>query len=399
MASPDFKKKNKKIAYVSGTRADFGLMTPILRAIDKSKKLNLQVYATGIHLMPEFGATVQYVRKEFPSAVNIEAKFDTDDRSGMAKFTGNFLSKLVGIFIKNKPDFVLTLGDRPEMLCTAMACLYLGIPTGQVHGGEKTSTVDEVARHAITKLSHVHFPATEESARRIEKMGEEKWRIHVVGAPALDVILNEKLPTGEEICKQLELDPRKSFILVTQHPVSEEVERATSQMETTISAVKKFNLPVVISYPNADAGGRKIIGVIEKEKSNPLFHIFPSLEHKQFLALEREAAVWVGNSSGAMIESSSFQTPVVNIGTRQMGRQRGANVIDVGCDRKEIAAAIEKSLNDKAYLRKIGKISAKSGSASGGKNPWGDGKTGPRVAKILEDININPRLLTKQVTY
>ncbi|MBI2062847.1 MAG: UDP-N-acetylglucosamine 2-epimerase (hydrolyzing) [Candidatus Yanofskybacteria bacterium] len=379
----------KKVAYVSGTRADFGLMTPILRAIDKSKKLNLQVYATGIHLMPEFGETVRHVRKEFPDTISIKAKFETDNRLGTAKFTGNFLERLANIFSENKPDFVLTLGDRPEMLCTAMACLYLGIPTGQVHGGEKTSTVDEVARHAITKLSHIHFPATEESARRIEKMGEEDWRIHIVGAPALDAILNEKLPTREELFKELGLDFRKKVILVTQHPVSEEAEDAAIQMEETLAAIKKFNLPAVITYPHADAGGRKIIKVLEKEKSNPLFHIFPSLEYKQFLAFEREAAVWVGNSSGAMIESSSFQTPVVNIGIRQMGRQRGDNVIDVGHNKKEIEKAIDKSLNDAAYLKRLKKI----------KNPWGDGKTGPRVAKILENININARLLTKQITH
>lgn len=379
----------KKIAYISGTRADFGLMTPILRAIEKSKKLDLQVYATGMHLMPEFGKTIQHVKKEFPSAKTIEARFETDDRLGIAKFTGNFLEKLVQIFSKNRPDFVLTLGDRTEMLCTAMACLYLGIPTGQVHGGERTSTVDEIARHAITKLSHLHFPATEESARRIEKMGEDKWRIHIVGAPALDMILNEKLPTREGLFKKLGLDPAKKVILVTQHPVSEEVEDADVQMEETMAAVKKFNLPVVITYPHADAGGRKIIEIIEKEKNNPLFHVFPSLEYKQFLALEREAAVWVGNSSGALIESSSFKTPVVNVGTRQIGRQRGDNVIDVGYNRKEIENAVDKSFNDSAYLKRLKKI----------KNPWGNGKTGPRIAKILENLNINHRLLTKQITY
>ncbi len=383
------KKTKKKIAYISGTRADFGLITPILRAIDQSKQLDLQVYAAGMHLMPEFGNTFKYLKKEFPSVMKINAIFKTDDRVGMTKFTAEFLNETVRAFIKNRPDLVLIQGDRPEMLCVAMACLYLGIPTGQVHGGERTSTVDEIARHAITKLSHIHFPATEESARRIEKMGEEKWRIHVVGAPALDTILNEKLPARIELCRQLGLDWQKKIILVTQHSVSEEINQAEMQIRETISAIKSFNLPVVITYPHADAGGRKIIGVIEKEKNNPLFHIFPSLEYKQFLALEREAVVWVGNSSGAMIESSSFQTPVVNIGTRQMGRQRGANVIDVGYNSKEIENAIDISLNDSAYLKRLKKI----------KNPWGDGKTGPRVAKILEDININPRLLTKQITY
>lgn len=379
----------KKVAYVSGTRADFGLMTPILRAIEKSKKLDLQIYATGIHLMSKFGETFKHVKKEFPGAKIIQAAFKADDRAAMAQFGGKFLDNITSAFKKDRPDLVLTLGDRIEMLCTATACLYLGIPTAHIHGGDKTSTVDEVARHAITKLSHLHFPATEESSQRIKKMGEENWRIHVVGAPALDIVLNEKLPTRQELFRELDLNPKDKIILVTQHPVSEETENADKQMKETLAAVKKFNLPNIVTYPHADPGGRKIIEVIEKERDNPLCHIFPSLKYKQFLALEREAAVWVGNSSGAMIESSSFKTPVVNIGTRQLGRQRGENVIDVDYDRNEIAKAIHTSLNDKGYLAGLAKI----------KNPWGDGKTGPRIAKILENINIEARLLTKQITY
>lgn len=379
----------RKIAYVSGTRADFGLMVPILRAINQSPKLKLCIYATGIHLMESFGNTVKQVRKEFPQVKEIEATFKSDNRLGMADFTGEFVSKLVKVFSEDKPDFVLTLGDRVEMLCTAVACLYLGIPTGQVHGGEKTSTVDEMARHAITKLSQIHFPATEESAERLRKMGEDKWRIHVVGAPALDVILNEELPTREELFKELNLDQNQKIILVTQHPVSVEMKDAGRQMEETIKAVKKFNMPAVVIYPHADAGSRMIIEVIDREKENPLFRIIPSLEHKQFLALEREAAVWVGNSSGALIESSSFKIPVVNIGTRQFGRQRGENVIDAGYNASEIARAIEKSLNDKEYRKKLAKIA----------NPWGDGKTGPRVTKIIENMVIDDRLMAKQISY
>lgn len=380
----------KKIAYISGTRADFGMMTPVLRTIDKSKRLKLQIYATGSHLMPEFGLTVDQVEKEFPGKVKkISCVFKSDDRKGMAKFTGEFLTNIVNALSKNRPDFILTLGDRPEMLCAATAALYLGIPTGQMGGGERTSTVDEIARHAITKLSQIHFPSTEESAKRIEKMGEEKWRIHIVGAPALDVILNEKLLSREDLFQKLDLDPDHKVILVTQHPVSEEFERAGKQMEETMAAVKKFNLLVVVAYPHPDAGGRRIIKVIEREKNNSLFRIVKSLPYKHFLTLEREAAVWIGNSSAAMIESSSFNVPVVNIGSRQSGRQRGDNVIDVGYKRAEIIAAIHKSLDDNIYRARVAKS----------KNPWGDGKTGPRVAKILEELDINPRLLAKQINY
>ncbi len=363
-------------------------MTPVLKAIAASSKLDLHLYATGIHLMPKFGNTLQEVKKSFPSVKIIDAVFKTDDRVGMAKFAGDFLNQLIAPLAKDKPDFVLTLGDRPEMLCVATACLYLGIPTGQIHGGEKTSTVDELARHAITKLSQIHFPATKESAARIKKMGEENWRIQVVGAPALDVILNEKLPSRKELFKDLNLDPNRKLILVTQHPVSEEYQRAGKQMAETLAAVKSFGLPMAVIYPHADSGGRKMIEVIDREKNNPLFRIFPNLPYKQFLALERECSVWVGNSSGALIESASFRTPVVNIGTRQNGRQRGQNVIDVGYNQKEIRSAIQKSLSQ-AYRTKIAKI----------KNPWGDGQASGRIVKFLENLKIDKRLLAKQINY
>lgn len=382
-------KHKKKIAYISGTRADFGLMIPVLKAIDASPNLSLQVYATGAHLMKDFGLTFKQVRKEFPSVKKIEALFDYKNRSGMANFTGEYMSKLTLALNRNRPDIVLTLGDRVEMLCTAMACLYLRIPTAHIHGGERTSTVDEIARHAITKLSHIHFPATNESAERIRKLGEDDWRIHVVGAPALDIILNEKLPKRKELFIDLGLNPNQKVILLTQHPVSEEIEHTEKQITETIQAVKKFGLPVIVTYPHADTGGDKIISTLKNIGSDPMFRIFPSLEYKKFLALEKEASVWIGNSSGALIESVSFKTPVVNIGTRQKGRQHGKNVIHTGYNRKEIIDAIEKSLNDGNYLAKLSKI----------KNPWGDGKTGPRVAKILENIKIDVRLLTKQIAY
>lgn len=381
--------KKRKIAYISGTRADFGLMSPILHSIMNSNKLELQFYITGIHLMVKFGNTQSFVKKEFPSTKIIEATFKTDNRFSMVDFSGTYINLLNKVFQKDRPDLVLILGDRVEMLCTAMVCSYLGIPIAHIHGGEKTFTIDEVIRHTITKMANLHFPATKESAERIKKMGEEKWRICVVGAPALDVILNKVFLSRKELFKKININPDRQIILVTQHPVSNEIEDAEKQIKETLEAVKEFNLPVVIIYPHPDPGGRKIIKVIDGEKNNSLFHIFPSLDYELFLALERETAVWVGNSSAAMVESASFKTPVVNIGTRQFGRQRGENVIDVNYERKEISAAIKKSLTNKSYLAKMLII----------KNPWGDGKTGPRVAKILEEIKLEQKLLTKQITF
>ncbi len=378
----------KKIAYISGSRADFGLMSAVLKAIEKSEALSLQVYATGMHLMPEYGETVNEVQKIFPHVKRIDCVFTSHDKPGMARFAGELLSRVVSLFSKDRPDVVLVLGDRVEMFTIATACLYLGIPIGHIHGGERTGTVDEVARHAISKMASLHFTAIKESGERLYKMGEEEGRIHLVGAPALDIILQEKLPTREEVCMRMGLNPAEQFILLVQHAVSDEVNEAGQQMEETLQAVKSFTLPILVVYPNTDPGGEKIIEVIERERSNPLFKIYKNIPYIDFLALEREAAVWVGNSSGALIEAPSFGTPVVTIGTRQRGRERARNVIDSSYHHEEIRKAIERSLS-KPYRQ----------SLIGMQNPWGDGKTGLRIAEILKKCVINGQLLAKQITY
>ena len=379
----------KKIAFITGARADFSLMISVLKAIERSKKLELQVYATSNHLMEEFGYTFNQVKKEFPNAVAIEAKFESDDKLGMAKFLGNFLTKFVEIISNNPPDIFFIPCNRVEAFAAAVACSYLGIPMCHIHGGEKTFTVDESARHAITKLAHIHFAATDDAAKRIKKMGEDKWRIHVVGAPMLDTILNEKLQDRKSLFEDLNFPSNiEKFILVIQHPVSEEFEKAGEQMEVILKAVERFNLPVVLIYPHADAGGQRVIRVIETRRNNSLFHIFPHIPYKQFLALEREALVWVGNSSAGIIESASFKVPVVNVGIRQLGRQQSGNVIDVDCDEKQISDAIEKSLSSE-YREEISKIS----------NVWGDGKASERIVKVLEELEIGSKLLAKQITY
>lgn len=378
----------RKIAYISGTRADYGLMTSVFAAIEESKKLELKLYITGIHLMAMFGNTYKLVLKDFPRARKVPVVFGGDTSLDMAEFAGKYISKLTRVFSKDRPDVVLVLGDRIEMLATALSCVYLGIPIAHIHGGEKTYTVDEVARHAITKMAHIHLTATKKSAEVVKKLGEEGWRIHIVGAPALDTILHRNLP-GRAVLSKYGLDRGERFVLVSFHPVSEQVSEAAKQVEELLGAVKFFKLPVLVVYPHADAGGKRIIKVIEKERKNPLFRIYPNIDYVDFLALEKEASVWVGNSSGAIIESPSFKTPVVNVGIRQLGRERAGNVIDVEADKQQIIFAIDKSLNDKKYLHSLGKVS----------NPWGDGKAAERIVHVLEGLEIGPKLLTKQITY
>lgn len=382
-------KNTKKILYVTGTRADFGLMAPVLKAIKKSKSLNLDIYATGEHLMPELGDTVKEVKKYFPETISIKSFFKKDNEVGVVDFAGDLLLKIRKILSKTKPDLILVLGDRVEMLCTALAGLYMGIPIAHIHGGEKTGTVDEVVRHTITKMSHLHFTATKSAVNRIINMGEVSNKVYNVGAPALDTILRKHLPTREELYSKLKIDLNKKFILLAQHPSSEDTETVQKHIKIIIKAVKHSQLPVIVVYPHLDVGGRQIIKEIEREKNNNLFKIFKNVDHQTFLALEREAGVMVGNSSAGIIEAASFKTPVVNIGDRQNGRERSGNVLDVDYDEKKIAKAIEKSLYDKKYLAKLKKI----------KNIWGDGKTSERIVKILENLEINKSLLNKQICY
>lgn len=379
----------KKIVYVSGTRADFGLMTSVLGAIEKSDRFKLQILATGMHLMPEFGLTIKDIRKKYPNVKKIRAIFKKDSKEGMAQFIAEFIPKFIKYLKKEKFDLLLVLGDRVEMLAAALCASYFGIPIAHIHGGDKTTTVDDLARHAITKLAHVHFAVTSDSAGRIKKLGEENWRIHTVGAPSLDNVLNQNLPSKSEVYRFLKINPDKKYILVLQHPVTDLIEEAENQMKQTLIAVKSFDFPAVVVYPNADPGGKKMIQVIEKEKNNASFRLFRNIDYGMFLGIEREAAVWVGNSSAGIIESASFKTPVVNTGERQQGRPQSGNVINVTYKKAEIIKAIRKSLFDINYLRKVRKV----------KNIWGDGRASQRIIKVLENLEINSKLLNKQITY
>lgn len=380
--------KRKKIAYITGTRADFGLMTSLLHAIDNSSKLELSLYATGMHLMPQFGNTIQEVRKEFKNVKRIDAVFQTNSRESTVFFASDLLKQLTQLFIRDLPDFALILGDRVEMITVALACLYFGIPVGHVHGGERTGTVDEIARHAITKLSHLHFVATKDAYRRVIKLGEEPWRVHIVGAPSLDAIFKSQISSSEKVHSLLGLGQQEKILLVTLHPISEDIKNSNKQMEEVIKAVKTFNLPTVVIYPNSDPGSKEMIAVIEKEKNNPLFRTFPHIEYATFLGLQKIAAVWIGNSSAGIIESPSSNIPVVNVGPRQRGRLRAENISDVGYNQKEIEGAIRQALDFSDRKELIHS-----------KNPWGDGKAGERIIQILEKLPLNKKLLEKQIAY
>ena len=380
----------KKIAVVTGTRADYGILKPVLKAVRSNPKLSLSLIVTGMHLSREFGYTVREIENDgFRIDAKVSMLHAQDTGAAMAKSIGKCVQKMAAALARIKPDILLLLGDRGEMLAGGVAATYMGIPIAHLHGGEVSGSVDEPVRHAIAKLAHIHFPATRESAKRIIKMGEDPSRVFVVGAPALDTIMNEKLLNPTELSKKYGLDLSEPLLLVLQHPVVTEADEAADQIKETLDAIVELKHRTILIYPNADAGGRRMIKVIEKYEKYPFITSFKSLPYIDYLSLMKVASVMIGNSSSGIIEAPSFHLPAVNIGGRQGGRERSTNVIDVKHDKREIARAIKKALYDKGFREKVRKC----------KNPYGDGRAGVRVAQILSEIKDVPKLLEKRIAY
>jgi len=380
----------KKIAVITGTRAEYGMFKSVLRQMEANPGLKLSLIVIGMHLSAEFGYTVKEIEED---GFKIDAKIDVlhgkDTGAAMAKSIGRCMARTASALEKIKPDILLILGDRSEMLVGAVSATYMAIPIAHIHGGDISGNVDEQVRHAITKLAHIHFAATKESADRIIKMGEEPWRVHVVGAPGLDLILSKELVEPRELARKYGLDLSKPILLVVQHSVITEPDDAPKQTRETLEAIVDLGYQTVLVYPNADAGGRRMIEVIREYEKYPFIKTFKNILHKEYLGFMKLASVMVGNSSSGIIEAPSFGLPVVNIGSRQKGRQRAENVIDVNYDKEQIKRAIQKALYDETFKEKVKNV----------KNFYGDGKAGMRIASVLSNIKIDKRLLEKRMTY
>lgn len=379
----------RKILYISGTRADYGLMRNTLIRASKCRKLKIEVAATGMHLMAEFGRTIDEIKRDNIKTYVVKSVYEDDSRESMSNFIGDFIVKLTEKIKNIRPDMILVLGDRAEMLAGAIVGSYLMIPAVHIHGGDISSNVDEITRHAITKLSHIHLAATKRSAERIIKMGEHRSRVFVVGAPGLEDILCEELISRENIAKKYNLDTPTPFLLVTQHPESTSDRQASNQMRKTMEAIKELRCQAVVIYPNADSGGRGMIKIIEKYRKYSFIHIYKNIFRKDYISLMNIAGAIIGNSSSGIIEAPSFYLPCINIGSRQEGRERAKNVIDVKCNKDCIKRAIKQALYSTALKERLKKY----------KNPYGDGKVSGKIIEKLCNIKINDKLLQKRIAY
>lgn len=383
----------RKIVVVTGTRAEYGILKPLLGKIVESEDLELNLIVTGSHLLKKYGLTINEIEKDGFKIDGIVEMYDDDE--GDITYHGTALAKGIAGFTsllsKIKPDILVFLGDRLEPLAATLAAATLRIPTAHIHGGDKTDSghIDESIRHTITRFAHIHFTATKEHTKRLIKMGEEPWRILEVGALSLDSVINQKTLSKENITKKLEINLDGKIIVCVFHPVHLEKELAGKQMHEILEAIKELKLQTVIIYPNNDAGSLDIIEEIEKCRGLPFIKIFPNLSHFHYISLLKYADVLIGNSSSGIIEAPSFHLPVVNIGSRNVGREHIDNMIYVNVKKEDIIRAIETALYDKEFKEKVKRCV----------NPYGDGKASERMVNALSKIKTDKKLLQKKITY
>ncbi len=378
----------KKVMVLTGKRGGFGAMKPMLRILRDDPAFELQLVVTDQHVSQKFGRTLAEVEEEFRVAAAVDMEQSDDSPLGRSRALGVCAQKMAGVVAELAPDICVLYGDRGEVLATAMAATTLLVPIAHLQGGDVSGSLDEPMRHAITKLSHLHFPATQESAERIRRMGEEDWRIEVVGDNHIDLIVAGEYSKGAEVCAKLDLDPARPIIVVLQHSETTEPEASYDQMTATIQAVRDAGHQAVVVHPCSDAGYQGVIKAIGELALPPQFRVRVNLDAPVFWGLMSIASVLVGNSSAGLIETPSFRLPAVNVGRRQIGRLCGENVIHAAHDRNAIKAAIDRAMSPEFKE-----------AARTCRQPFGDGTAGIRIVERLRRQDDPRTLLVKRMTY
>ena len=383
----------RKVLAVTGIRSEYDMMSSVFSAIDEHPSLDLLLVVTGAHLSDAYGYTIDEIKADgFEIIDEIESLLNGDQDSSRIKSLAIQLQGLVQTVARVRPDILLVLGDREEAINTALVGAYMNIPVAHISGGDRViGNVDDQIRHAVTKLSHLHFVTNAESEKRILRLGEEKFRVFNVGNPGLDRMLNVPKLTLPQLSTSLgfEISEHTPFLLIIQHVISTEIDYAYDQMKVTLEAIKELRLPTVLSYPNSDAGGQRMIKAILEYEYLPNFHVARNIPRLEFVNLMRNASCLLGNSSAGILEAPLLKLPVVNIGNRQKGRLHAENVKFVPHDKQQIVKAVIHAIHDKEYRKQVENCS----------NPYGDGKSSVKIAEILANISINNKLLIKEITY
>ncbi len=378
----------RKITVTTGSRADYGILRTVLKKIEKSPKLSLELIVTGMHLSEKHGKTINEIKKDkFNISETIQLLPRNDTNFEMSLTLGQGIISFSKIFKKLKPDVNLLLGDRDEMLASAIAAYHMNIPNAHIHGGDRSKGgIDEYNRHAITKISNIHFAASKKSYNRILKMGENPKFIFHTGSPSIDEIKENKITTKHQLEKKYEFKFQGDEILLLQHPITTQSEQSKKEIIETLNALSKFKKHTIAIAPNSDAGNKEIFKNLNKfSEKFDFIKVFPNLPRADFLGFLKFSRVLLGNSSSGMIEASYFNTPVINIGIRQGGREKGSNVINVNSSKNEIIRELKRCFETKIKYKK--------------QNIYGYGNASEKIVKHLETIKLNKELIKKQIYY
>jgi len=381
---------SRRILVTLESRATYGYSKNVMLAMRDYPELELQTLVTGMHLVPELGHSIDLIYADgFPVSVKVPMHGGDSSHGAWSKALGEAVKGYAEAYEYLKPEIILLSGDRIETFGCCIAAAYMGIPIAHIQAGDKSGHIDDSARHAIGKFAHIHLASCEDSVNRLRRMGEEDFRIFNVGAPQLDNIagINYRHPAIEINGRKIDLT--KPYIMLVQHSVMAEIGAAGEQMAATLDACAGSGLPTYIIYPNSDHGYKQIISRIEERSHNANFTVLENVEREAYLTLLASCAVLVGNSSSGILEAPSFRIPVVNVGNRQRGRPQAENIINCNYDVVEIAAAIRRTQSDHDFHQRC----------LGATNPYGDGKSSPRICDILRDATLDQRLLDKMCTY
>ena len=370
---------------VTTSRADYSHLYWPLRELSAHPAIELGVFVLGPHLSPQFGNTVAEIERDgFPIKARIECLLSSDTDTGMAKTIGIAIQSLADALTAWRPDLLLLIADRYEMLAPASVAVAMRIPIAHIEGGEVSQgAIDDQVRNAITKLAHVHFTSTEMARRRVIAMGEEPWRVHHAGAPSLDHLKRSKLLSRAELENRLGVKLSSPSILVAWHPVTI-LKDTNAEADALFAALEETAGQLIFVYPNTDAGSHELI---ERSRglvgSRPNTHFFVNLDAVTYWSLLGQVDAMVGNSSSGIMEAASFGLPVVNVGMRQQGRERGRNVVDVAADTEAIERVLNKAMSP-AFRKEL----------RGMANPYGSGTAAKTIAKVLASVPIE-KLLVK----
>ncbi len=379
----------RKITVTTGTRADYGFLRPILNEIMKSKKLDLFLIVTGSHLSKKHGLTInEIINDRFKISTKIDYLPKHDTNFDMSVSLGKGIISFSKFFKKINPDINLIFGDRDEMLSSALAASHMNIPNAHLHGGDTSGGLDEYNRHAITKISNIHFPATKKSKERILKMGEQKNDVFLTGSTGVDEIFQHKITNKKDLETKYKIKLNNDLIILLQHPTTTQSKKSHSQINTTVQSLLTFNKPIIAIAPNSDAGNSDIFLSLKKYSSKyKSIKVINSMPRSDYLGMLQNCGVLVGNSSSGLIEASLLNTPVVNIGIRQQNRERLSNVV-------------QSSGTKSSIISSVGKALSKNKKNIGSKNSvFGDGTASKKIIKVLENISLNNKLVEKQISY